>query len=174
MKVEFEFSVADLADTARRSGERSQAIRDMRWQGLASWAALLSLALFLLLEGSWVGRAVFAGLFWVAIMVIYPRVSKSWPDRHYLKYYQEHLGGDGPFVCEVVITPEGVTTTQFGAETRRQWSGVKDIVDSPGAVEFVFRVGGMLVVRDRAFTTPQQRLEFLAAARAYLAATAPG
>jgi hypothetical protein len=107
-------------------------------------------------------------------MVIYPRVSKSWSDRRYLKYYQEHLGGDGPFVCEVVITPEGVTTTQFGAETRRQWSGVKEIVDSPGAVEFVFRVGGMLVVRDRAFATPQQRLEFLTAARTYLAATVPG
>ena len=174
MKVEFEFSVADLADTARRSGERSQAIRDMRWQGLATWAALLSLALFLLLEGGLVGRAIFAVLFWAAIMVIYPRVAKTWSDNRYQKYYQEQLGGDGPFVCEVVITPEGVTTTQFGAETRRRWSGVKEIVDSPGAVEFVFRVGGMLVVRDRAFATPQQRLEFLTAARSYLAATAPG
>jgi hypothetical protein len=36
------------------------------------------------------------------------------------------------------------------------------------------RVGGMLVARDRAFATPQQRLEFLTAARAYLAENGPG
>jgi hypothetical protein len=75
-------------------------------------------------------------------------------------------------MCEVEIDAQGVTSMQCGAQTKRGWSGVKEILNTPGAVEFVFSGGGNLVVRDRAFHTPQQRAEFLEEAHRFMTARA--
>ena len=82
---------------------------------------------------------------------------------------EEQLGGDGPFLCEVEIAPDGITTRQRETETKRPWSAVKDVADVPDSVEFLFQTGGFLVVRDRAFQTPEQRATFLRTVRGFLA-----
>jgi hypothetical protein len=171
MKIQFEFSAADVADAAGRIADRSKTVRDSRWHAAASWSALLSLALYSFLDGSFIARASFAGLFFVVVLYVYSRLWKPSPSRTYLKYYRELLGGDGPFLCEVEITPEGVTTKQGGAETKRDWSAVKEIVEAPDSLEFVWRGGGLLVVRDRAFDTPELRSTYLWTAREFLASS---
>jgi YcxB-like protein len=172
MKVQFEFSAADVAEVAQRAAERSKTIRDSRWHAAASWSALLSLILFLLLEGAFIIRAAFAVLFGLVVFFLYFRHGRSSPSGRYLQYYREQLGGDGPFLCEVEIGPEGVVTRQSGAEIRRPWSALKGIVETPDAVEFVWHIGGLLVVRDRAFLTPDSRSAFLQTARDLMAAGA--
>jgi hypothetical protein len=82
-----------------------------------------------------------------------------------LSYYRERLGGDGPFTCEVELTADSLAIRQCGAELKYLWSSMTEIVDTPGGIEFAARGGGFLVVRDRAFLTPQQRSDFLLAAR---------
>jgi hypothetical protein len=169
LKVQFEFSIADLADVARRAGDRSQVIRDWRWQARATWAGLLCLALFFALDGGLLVRAIYSILIGIVLLAIYQRLWGSSPDGRLLRYYREQMGGDGPFICEVELSPQSVTTRQCGTETTRPWSSVADIVDTPDALEFAWRGGGLLVVRDRAFQSPQQRSEFLSAARGFLA-----
>jgi hypothetical protein len=168
MKIQFEFSAADVADVAQRIASRSQTVRDSRWHGTASWSALLSLLLFFLLDGSFIVRAAFAGLFCVVVFFLYTRFWRSSPSSTYLKYYREQLGGDGPFLCEVEITPDGITTRQGGAETRRAWSALKEIIETPDSLEFRWHAGGLLVVRDRAFQTPESRSTFSQTARGFL------
>jgi hypothetical protein len=165
MKVQFEFSAADLADVAQRTAERSKVIRDSRWHAAASWSALLSLLLFLVLDGGFVVRALFATLFGLVVFLFYFRRGRASPNETYLKYYREQLGGDGPFLCVVEIRPDGVLTKQGGAELRHPWSTVKDIVETSDGLEFVWHAGGLLVVRDRAFQTPESRSAFLQTAR---------
>jgi hypothetical protein len=172
VRVRFEFSAADLADVARRSADRSKTIRDSRWQAAASWSAVLGLALFFALSGSFIARATFSVAFCLVLFFLFSRWGRSSPNATYLKYYREQLGGDGPFLCEVEITPAGLTTRQSGIETKRSRAVVEEIVDTPGGLEFHFRIGGTLLVRDRAFDTPELRLAFLRRAKEFLAADA--
>jgi len=165
MKVKFEFTAADAADVAQRSSERSKTIREQRLLARTSWAALLSFALFFVIDGPKIMRAIYATFVFFALQFLWQRWFRSSNPSSYLKYYRERLGGDGPFVCEVEITPEGVSARQYGAEIRWPWSNVAEIVDTPGAVEFRCKPVGLLVVRDRAFQTAQERAEFLQAAK---------
>jgi hypothetical protein len=172
MKVQFEFSAIDLADAARRSAGRSQAVRNWHWYTRAAWAALISVALFFALDAPLIAKAVYTSAIFITLVVIYPRIWRSSGLGATLQYYREQLGGDGPFMCEVEIDAQGVTSMQCGAQTKRGWSAVKEILNTPGAVEFVFSGGGNLVVRDRAFHTPQQRAEFLEEAHRFMTARA--
>lgn len=174
VRVRFEFSAADMADVARRSASRSKTIRDSRWQTAASWSALLGLALFFALSGSFNARATFSIAFCLVLFFLVFRGGRSSPNATYLKYYRERLGGDGPFLCEVEIAPAGITTRQSDTETKRPWSAVEDIVDTSDGLELHFRPGGTLVVRNRAFDTAELRSAFLRRAKQFLASSAAG
>jgi hypothetical protein len=88
MKIQFEFSPADVADTAQRIADRSKTARDSRWHAAACWSALLSLALYSFLDGSFIARALFAGLFFIVGFYVYSRLWRQSPRRTYLKYYR--------------------------------------------------------------------------------------
>ncbi len=75
-----------------------------------------------------------------------------------------------PFLCEVEMTSDGITTKQGGAETKR-WSAVKEIVETPDSLDFVWHGGGLLVVRNRAFHTPELRSTYIRTAREFLASS---
>ena len=61
----------------------------------------------------------------------------------------------------------GIVTRQLGAEAKRDWSQVVSINDERGAIEFIYKPMGSLVVRDRAFPDAASRAEFLAEAKEY-------
>ncbi len=174
VRVRFEFSAADMADIARRSADRSKTIRDSRWQAAASWSALLGLALFFALSGTFIGRATFSVAFCLVLFILFSRWRRSSPNATYLKYYREQLGGDGQFLCEVEITSAGITTRQNGIETKRPWSVVEQIIDTSDGLEFRCRIGGILVVRDRAFETAELRSAFLRRANEFIASSTKG
>ena len=171
MKIQFEFSAADVADAARRMADRSKVVRDTRWHAAASWLALLSLVLYAFIDGNFIVRASFSCLFFAVVFYVYSRLWLPSPSRTYLKYYRELLGGDGPFLCEVEMTSDGITTKQGGAETKRAWSAVKEIVETPDSLDFVWHGGGLLVVRNRAFHTPELRSTYIRTAREFLASS---
>ena len=85
------------------------------------------------------------------------------------KTVRDQLGRDGPFSCEIEITPDGITTWQCGAETKRPWSAVKEINETSDALEFFWCTGGLLAVRNRAFETSELRSDFLRKSRRFLA-----
>ena len=133
------------------------------------WAALISLALFFAIDGNIIARAMYAVLAFVALVAVYPLIFRGSPRSRYIEYYREQLGSDGPFQCEVEISSEGIKIEQNGSQIKRDWSGVREIADTPGAIEFVWNSGGSVVVRDRAFESPEQRGEFLQLSRNFTA-----
>jgi hypothetical protein len=169
MKVQFEFTATDVADVAQRSSTRSKAIREWRWIARIGWASLISLALFFAIDGPLVRRLIFSLAILLGLIALYPYIFRTSATVRYRKYYREQFGGDGPFSCEVEIAPTGLTVTQHGAETRRPWRNIQELVDTAGAIEIRCKPTGLVVVRDRAFQTTQQRAEFLRLARDYLA-----
>ena len=165
MKVQFDFSAGDLAEVTSRASDRSPVVRGWRRQGRMIWAVLVSLLVYAVTPGQPTGRAVFAALVCVLLVIVIPRLSRaSSRNSRMLRYYREQLGGDGPFVCEVELSPAGLTTRQLGAETTHPWSHVASATEVSGGIEFIYRPMGALLVRDRAFQTPEGRAQFLALA----------
>jgi hypothetical protein len=168
LKVQFEFTAGDLAEVANRASSRSRLVQNWRFEGRMAWAVLVSLLVYAVTPGEPVGRAVFAALVCLLLVVVIPRLNRSRNGR-LLRYYREQLGGDGPFVCEVELSPGGLTTRQLGAETTHPWSHVASATEVPGGIEVIYRPMGALLVRDRAFQTPGSREQFLALAHQFIA-----
>jgi hypothetical protein len=165
LKAQFEFSAADLAEVAERASNRSRVVQDLRFAARMTWAVLISFLVYAVTPGRPLGRAIFAVLLCPLLVVIIPRLSRtSIGDSRMLRYYREQLGGDGPFVCEVELSPAGLVTRQLGAETTRPWSHVASVTEVSGGIEFTYRPTGVLLVRDRAFQTQESREQFLALA----------
>jgi hypothetical protein len=131
-----------------------------------TWAVLVSFLVYGVTPGQPTGRAVFATLICLLLVVVIPRLNRtSSRNGRMLRYYREQLGGDGPFVCEVELSPAGLITRQLGAETTHPWSHVASATEVSGGIEFIYRPTGALLVHDRAFPTPEGRGQFLALAR---------
>jgi hypothetical protein len=84
-----------------------------------------------------------------------------------LRYFRERFGGNGPYTCEVELTPEGLATTQSGVRTVREWSNIERVEDTDDAIEFVTRGSGTVVVRNRAFKSKDEWRQFFDMARQY-------
>ena len=169
MKVQFEFSAADLADVGKRSADRSPMIRKWRLQARGTWALVGGILVYAVTPAPMevrIGAAVVVAL---ATFVGAGLRSRDTANPRVLQLYREKLGGDGPFLCEVEITEDGVSGRQLGTESRRPWSAVASVSEVQGGIEFVFRPMGSLLVRDRAFADAKARAEFLATARRFQA-----
>ena len=171
LKAEFDFTTSDLVEVAAREASRSASVRTqqrmMNTAGVAIWGVII----YAITEATpWNvrDRIIFSAAICAMafLFMLIPRTSPL--TKRLLKYYRQKLGGDGPFRCEVELGPEGLITRQFGSETKREWSNVKSVTDSNGGVEFTYAPVGTLLVRDRAFATPDARLQFLEAAKAYV------
>jgi YcxB-like protein len=84
-------------------------------------------------------------------------------------FWRERLGGDGPFVCEVELSEQGVTTEQFGTRSTRPWSAVAAFEETDASVNISTREGGWILVRDRAFSSPDEKKRFVELGRTLLA-----
>lgn len=88
MRVQFEFSAADVADAAHRCAGRSQALRNWSWYTRATWAALISLALFFALDAGLVPKAVYTITVFLTLVVIFPQIVRPGGPGPMLQYYR--------------------------------------------------------------------------------------
>ncbi len=169
MKVQFEFSTADLAEVASRTVNRSPLVHRWRLGNAAASGVLAGLVAFAIVPGDMtvrvaVGLVIALGLF-VVTMYLLPRPSGN---RRTQAFYRERLGGNGPFRCEVELTSDGVVSRQLGEELLHPWSHVASVSEVPGGIEFVYTPIGSLLIRDRAFPDPQVRADFVSLARGHI------
>jgi len=171
MKVQFDFTPADLAEVARRTVNRSPLVH--RWRLMNSIAGAALIGLVVLVATPWemtvrsIAGAVLAVLVFALIFYLGRRRAGS---TRLQEFYRERLGGDGPFTCEVELTPSGVVSRQLGQESLHPWTQVASVAEVPGGVELIYRPIGSLLVRDRAFSDPRVRADFLSLARRHIPA----
>ena len=170
MKVKFDFTIDDLVDAAQREVTRSPLVRSWGWQGLLSSCLLSALVAYMVIPGS-EARKLFAAVVGALIAAaIYPFSAGRSRRRRLQQYFRERFGGDGPYSCEVELTPQGLVSVQAGMRALREWSSIEAIVETSGSVDFVTRASGSLVVRNRAFGSAEEHAAFVKLARSY----APG
>ena len=171
MKVQFEFTPADLAEVARRAVNRSPLVHRWRRMNSIAGAVLLGLLVFVATPWDLTIRSIVAAVIAVVVFVVIFLLGRRRGGSVRLQeFYRERLGGDGPFTCEVELTSVGVVSRQLGQESLHAWSQVASVAEAPGGVEFIYRPIGSLLVRDRAFPDPKVRADFLSEARSHIPA----
>jgi hypothetical protein len=170
VKVQFEFTAADLAEVAGLAADRSPLVRKWRSRAGIVWAILVGIIAYFVTPGAPDVRVAVALVLAVVLFVATRSGRGERRNARLLAFYRERLGGDGPFPCEVEITETAVVSRQLGAESRHPWSQVASISETQGGIEFIYRPMGSLLVRDRAFADAKTRADFLAQARKFAGA----
>ena len=167
MKVGFDFTLDDMVDVAERAAQRSGTVTRTRSQARLGVSVVSAVFVWLILPGEQWFRLLAAGAAAAIGWYTYPADLRKTHRRKLRKYFVEQFGGEGPFHCDVELTPEGLVTEQAGSRTVRAWSTVTAVLETPNSIDFVCRGSGSLVVRNRAFASREQYDEFLRTARNY-------
>lgn len=169
MKVQFEFTPADLAEVAKRAVNRSPLVHHWRLRNSIVFAVLLGLLVFFATPWEMTVRSLVGLIIAVVVFVaVFFLGRRRGGNPRVQEFYRERLGGDGPFTCEVELTSAGVVSRQLGQETLHPWAQVASVAEVPGGVELIYRPIGALLVRDRAFADPQVGADFLSHARSLI------
>ena len=141
---------------------------NLRRNATVGAAFLAAVLVFLAAPGPLVVRLGAAALVAVLAGVGYGPLRRRLVAMRLREYWRERLEGDGPFTCEVELTPQGVIVRQFSIVASTPWDQIAAVDESELGVEISSRRRGLIVVRERAFATPDVRRRFVEYARASL------
>jgi hypothetical protein len=169
MKVQFSYTQEEIVDASIRFLARSKTIRSTRWQGLLWTTGLTWLLVFALFRASFKGGLI--GLLAALISaLIYPGMHRRTVEKRLRKYCKEKFGDTTSFICEVELTPAGIRTQSLNTHTTSEWKNVEEILVTEDSVDiFTRQGGGGVVVRNRAFKSSDERLEFIRMAQDFSA-----
>ena len=167
MIIQYEFTMADMADVMRRGLKRRRLWLTWRWRRRATESVFLGAVLYLIIEGSATNRVAGAVLFAVISYFATWFIRSRSLDANYMRFFRERAGSDGPFVFELEITNEALIAKQLGETHRREWPSVTKITETKGGIEFDTR-SGLVFARDSGFKSSAERSEFLDLARRFL------
>jgi hypothetical protein len=164
MKVEFDFTLSDLADISERV--LPQVPRTGSWQ-VDILAFLLggNFGFFFADKAGFNELGGFAGgalLLSVACWLSRRGARR----RRVMQMLRAIYGNDGPYSCVVELKESGIVCTQMAATTVREWSSVRDVSLSEDSVDIIF-IDNLIAVRDRAFPTSDEKRRFFEMARQY-------
>jgi hypothetical protein len=168
MRVQFDYTQADMVDVSKRLLARSRAVRGWRWQGLFVTASITWLLVFFFLLKTPFKGALIASLAALISALIYLPQQRRATEKRLGKLCREKFGDKNNFVCEVELSPDGILITHVDGQITCEWGAVEDIVVTADTVDIFARTGGV-VVRDRAFRSVDERREFVALAQNYVA-----
>jgi YcxB-like protein len=168
MQVQFEFTQDDLIDAAQRFSARSKVVRAIQWKNLLYSAFLAWLLVFLFFYSSPVKGAILGLLAALVTAVLYPSSNRKALEKRMRKISREVLGDGNSFLCEVELRQDGVWVRQKNCQTLYEWPGIEEVQETSDSVDIFTTAGSGVVVRDRAFASPEERLRFIELARAAL------
>lgn len=155
-------------DASTRFLSRSKMIRKWRLMELA-WTVLLTWVIVFLIFRHDLIKAVVAAsaTALIAALLVHlfqPRIIK----RRIRTHVKETHADENEFPCEVELTPAAVLIREGATQTVLEWPKVAEISVTSDSVDIFGRTGGV-IVRDRAFTSPDEKREFVRVAQNYLA-----
>jgi hypothetical protein len=168
-RVEFEFDLDDLADVNVRAFLRTRfgrrATNNAGLAGAITFAVVLGV--FASAYGSNVGLIAGAVGLIVGIPIGYLS-RRAYVDvcrKRARRLLAEHLGDSARLRCEVELRPDGVWSRQRDVEVTTSWRNFVAADDVIDGIELRFTGGACVLIRNRAFATPDSRSAFLDRAR---------
>ncbi|HEY0350182.1 MAG TPA: YcxB family protein [Pyrinomonadaceae bacterium] len=167
MRVQFNYEQKDMVDAALRFLRRSKAVRSWRWKG----TILITLFYWLVIYVIFVSflhnpylAVIEAVLVAVMVAALYPRWHERATEKRLRRFYKESYGDINIFHCEVELTPQEIRIDGDNTRTVYEWKLVDEIVSTDDSVDIFTRRGGV-IVRNRAFESPEERQRFIELAR---------
>jgi hypothetical protein len=165
--VRYNVTVADMADVMRRAVSRRRPRFGWRWRQSILVSALLTAFFASVIDGTERAKSIGSAIFFIVAFTALTYLQKARVSNALERFVREQYGPSAPFIFEIEITSEVMTTRQLGEEVRREWKKVERITEAPGGIEMDTHLGGMVFVRDSGFASPDERAEFLSLARRY-------
>lgn len=100
--------------------------------------------------------------------VLYGRYHDWHVRRRYRRLVSEMYSGANVIRCDFELTEDGLSGKSVHSETSFPWSRLTRVADVPGSIELWFDPG-LVVIRNRAFQSQEERRAFLDTARQHLA-----
>jgi len=169
MRVQFNYTIDDIVDLQMRLLKRSRVARAWRWRNLALTSLLAGAFLFAVIPERITGRIVMGTIGVLSGAAVYLALNDVIVKRRLRKWCEENAGTDRIFTCDVELSDSGVHTNSNGTQIIYAWSNVNEIKKTEDSVDIYFEKGGLVVVRNRAFTSPADRQRFIELAKQYSA-----
>ena len=171
MQVQFEYTIDDMVDVQLRVLKRSRAARSWRGRDLVMTSLLSGAVLFAVIPEGFTGRAIMGCIGLSLGALLYPILNERTVRRRLRKFCEEKAGSSKTFLCEVELNDSGVHTKSNGTQLIYPWDKVMDVQETGESVDFYSEFGGLLVVRKRAFTSPEEQEKFVELANRYVKAS---
>lgn len=169
MRVQFDYSEEEFVEGQLRFLSRSNVVRSWHWRGYFTAAivwGLLGFAFF-----PWLGRGALGvvAILTVLGVVLYPTFYQAEVEKRVRKLCREKITQGCPLSCEVELSPIGVEIRQKGSQVTHEWEQVAEVKQTVDSVDIFTRMGGGVIVRQRAFASPAEQQQFVNLAHSYLA-----
>jgi hypothetical protein len=172
MRVTFTYTQEDLVDASTRFLARSKTIRKWRLMELG-WSLVLTWGIVFLIFRNAFLKAVLAASTAALIAVLFTRLFQPVIiQRRLRKFVREKHGNEDTFPCDVELTPAAILIQDCATQTTLKWQTVEEISVNSDSVAIFARPGGV-IVRDRAFASPDEKRHFVELAQSYLTAARP-
>lgn len=169
MLVQFEITLDDLVDSSKRLLAHSKTA-SWKWQG-AVYSALVGGVLVFVVITYFYGRPDIAAAIALVVAalcaVLYPSSYENAVEKRLRKLHLEELNGANTVLCEVELTTQGVQVKQMNRLVIYEWPGVTEIQETADSIDIFTRDFGVVVVRNRAFATVEDKSRFLEMAQRY-------
>jgi hypothetical protein len=166
MRVQFKYTLEDIVDGSSRFQARSRSVRSIRlkWNIFGSlfvWAILIVYSRFTI-------KGVILGLVAALVaMAIEPPLYQYLSRKNMRKLFREMYGDQNHFTCEVELSPEALKTNSEQGQNTTEWSKIEEVVPTSDSVD-IFGPAAAVIVRNRAFTSAEERQRFIDLAREYI------
>jgi hypothetical protein len=171
MKVSFVYNQAEAVEAAMRMLARSKTVIYERRKAVIISAVVFGPVMFLAFHAVFrvLLFSVLFGIFTVLLMfAMMPYSIEKQRRKTMARFMREKHGDQNSFTCEVELADKGVSVADQNSQHFFPWEEVEEIVDTANSVDIFAKLGGV-VVRNRAFSSPENRAEFKQLAQHHLA-----
>jgi len=166
MHVQFTHNQEEIVDAWLRASKRSQVIRRMRRRRSVLLALLAGLFVLVFVRFS------ISGIIAAAVAVLLCLLTDPWFYRYahrksLRKLIKERYGEESQFDCQVELLPQGVKTNTSDVELTLPWETIAEIVETSDSVD-IFARQGFCIIRNRAFSSGDERQRFIDLAHEYV------
>jgi hypothetical protein len=179
MRLDYDFTIDEAIDTNRRAMARSETMRSIRSRQISITSIVSGIALFV----TWVSRSMMAGfgtpsIFELSIVVVialavsvatyfgYGRLYDWTVSRRLRRLVEEQWAKSDSHTCAIETRPDELWAYSDGTSVSHRWNDMEAVVDTGDAIELQFR-NGLIVARNRAFRSSEERAEFLSITEAH-------
>lgn len=159
MKLQYDDSIDEAADVQYELAELTGAIASRKWVGSIVPVLVVVVTLFVFWNSP---LKLIAGLILAAFVLGLDLFTYKNKIRHsFRKSLIKIRGSDSPVMTEYELDESGIRIRQLGQEMKFDWSTVVGFHCTPERIRLVLRPPGIVVIPARAFTSVQQREDWI-------------